>query len=139
MKDNYWIIYTLQLEDDNYYVGSTTTLAFKKRMKDHWAGIDGGIKGSLWTRTHHPIMVQDIDVYPRSLSGSDICKIEDKRTLQLAKTVGHHKVRGGGYCQMQPVWPLSRKAANKNSKKTKPWERMSQRAQKQLARSAKLI
>jgi len=136
MKDNYWIVYTLQLEDDCYYVGSTTTKAFKQRMKDHWAGVDGGIKGSLWTRTHHPVMVQDIDVHPRSLTVSEICKIEDKRTLTLAKSIGHHRVRGGGYCQMQPVWPV----AKKKPKKTKqPWERMSKRAERQLKRSAKLI
>ena len=101
-KDNYWIIYTLRLEDDCWYVGSTTTRAFKDRMADHWKQAG---KGSNWTALHKPIMVQDIDVHDRNLSASEIARLEDKRTLILAKSLGCQYVRGGGYCQSFPRWP----------------------------------
>lgn len=123
-KNNYWIVYTLKLEDRCWYVGTTTTLAFTKRMNDHWnqAG-----KGSQWTRLHKPVMVQAIDVYPRSLTTSEICKLEDARTLQLANNHGAERVRGGGYCQAMPKW-------TKPAKKKKNWD--IGKARQQLSQSS---
>jgi predicted GIY-YIG superfamily endonuclease len=115
------VIYTLKLEDECWYVGYTTTNAFKQRMHHHW---DHATKGSMWTRLHKPIRVYNIDTYDRGLSGSEMGKLEDEKTLKLAKLYGTDKVRGGGYCQMEPVWPHfptkeERRAERKANKKSR--------------------
>lgn len=43
IKQKFFIIYTLQLEKNKYYVGKTTNL--EKRLKEHFNGF-----GSEWTK-----------------------------------------------------------------------------------------
>lgn len=135
MKLNCWIIYVLLLEDDCWYIGQTTSLAFKQRMKHHW---HHKTKGALWTRAHKPIRVYSVDTYDRSMADNDIAKIEDGTTLKYAKIYGFESVRGGGYCQREPNWPIiiSAKKKKKKSKKNS-WDIQS--AKRALAISNKLL
>lgn len=126
---NVWIIYTLQLEDGCWYVGSTTTKAFKVRMNNHWLGTR---KGAMWSRLHAPIKVHSIQTFDRSLTLSDITKLEDKRTLEVAAEYGYELVRGGGYCQMSPSWPVGAVTKKQNKK----WDVA--KARRELRASAKL-
>lgn len=96
----FWLIYTLKLEDECWYVGRTTQKAFKNRMKDHWNG-----KGSNFTRLHKPIRIYDIQVYDRGLTIAEAEGYENKQTLKMASLNGNNYVRGGGYTQETPTWP----------------------------------
>jgi predicted GIY-YIG superfamily endonuclease len=100
MMKEYWIIYVLKLENDCWYVGRTTQKAFKNRMNSHWGG-----RGSWFTIENRPIKLHDIEVYPRSLSGSEAEFYENKRTLKIRHDTDNESVRGGGYTQRQPHWP----------------------------------
>ena len=79
-------IYILELEQNKYYIGKTTNIAF--RLKDHFTS-----NGSAWTRKYKPIQVQsiiaDCDDYD-----------EDKYTLKYMEKYGINNVRGGSFCQM---------------------------------------
>lgn len=130
---NYWVVYVLKLEDGCYYVGSTTTLAFGNRMMHHWTH---PTKGALWTRLHKPILVRSIDIYPRDLTDSQICMLEDKKTLHMAQAHGLDVVRGGGYCQQQPNWPLDLFSIKKKKGSKKQKENI---ARVQLQQSARLF
>jgi predicted GIY-YIG superfamily endonuclease len=46
-------IYILELEQNKYYIGKTTKIAF--RLKDHFES-----NGAAWTRKYKPIQVQSI-------------------------------------------------------------------------------
>jgi predicted GIY-YIG superfamily endonuclease len=100
----YWLIYTLKLKDDCWYVGRTTQKAFKSRMNDHWRG-----KGSNFTILHPPIRIYDIQVVDRSLSTPEAEAYENKQTIKMASIWGKEYVRGGGYCQAEPRWPIELK------------------------------
>ena len=137
MKVNYWIIYTLKLKDNCWYVGSTTSLAFKRRMKAHWTG-----SGSKWTSTHSPERIYDIDVFPRELSSQQIALLEDKQTLKIVAERGTYCVRGGGYCQtiIEPSWPIDiikSKKVKRRNKKNKTWD--VRKAKRELAASTRLL
>ena len=83
-------VYTLLLEGDNYYVG--TTIDIQKRFKEHLSG-----KGAQWTGLHKPVKVIDIyktnKLFPNGENGYEleeaICAIE------LMKEHGFACVRGG--------------------------------------------
>lgn len=97
---NYWIIYTLKLTDDCWYVGRTTQWAFKDRMKDYWNG-----RATWFTEKHQPIRIYDVQIYSRDLTDPETEVYEDKQTLKMAKLRGYDHVRGGGYTQREPHWP----------------------------------
>lgn len=99
---NYWIVYTLKLHDNCYYIGLTTQMAFKERMKNHW---NGNAYASSFTRTHKPLRIYDIQIYPRTLESKEAEALENVQTLKIAKLFGYDRVRGGGYTQEQPNWP----------------------------------
>lgn len=100
---NCWIIYVLELEDGCWYVGQTTTRAFAKRMHHHWFHPS---KGAMWTRAHKPVRVRSIDTYNRSLTKDRVEALENAKTLLYAQRYGFESVRGGGYCQREPHWPI---------------------------------
>lgn len=139
-KINCHIIYILQLEDDCWYIGWTTTNAFKKRIKDHWAQAG---KGSIWSTLHKPVRVYDMLTYDRSLTESQINRIEDTITLKYGRLYGFDKVRGGGYCQMMPVWPIEPPKLTKSQRKAKRKQnkelRTLNQAQREMALSNKLL
>jgi len=96
-------VYTLALQDDCYYVG-TTTKDVKTRFKEHENG-----QGSAWTRLHPPIRVENVITY----SGDWPRLEEDKRVCELMITHGMDNVRGGTYSKLkmnqQEVDALSQK------------------------------
>lgn len=126
MKVNHWIIYTLKLEGNCWYVGSTTTRAFKRRMNHHF---NGGDQAAKWT-----------------LTTAEIARLEDAQTLKMVSLHGTYCVRGGGYCQtvVEPSWSgllradRTEKRKQMDGRKTK-WRRQEMSAQRQLAASAKRL
>lgn len=91
-------LYALRLEDGCYYVGMSRSP--ERRYKKH-----GGRKGAMWTRLHKPVEI--IETRNTGLADDgQVSKLEDLMTLEYAQTYGIEFVRGGGYCQMKPHWPL---------------------------------
>lgn len=87
---NYYI-YTIKCENDYYYVGQTTNP--ERRFKQHQSG-----KASWFTRQHKPIEI--IDSIPIGvMTQSKAMEWENKKTAQLIKQYGLHKVRGGAFIQ----------------------------------------
>ncbi len=80
-------IYILELEENKYYIGKTTNIAF--RLKDHFTS-----NGAAWTRKYKPIQVEsiiaDCDDYD-----------EDKYTLKYMEQYGINNVRGGSFCEIK--------------------------------------
>jgi len=80
-------IYILELEQNKYYIGKTTNIAF--RLDDHFTS-----NGAAWTRKYKPIQVQsiiaDCDDYD-----------EDKYTLKYMEKYGINNVRGGSFCEIK--------------------------------------
>lgn len=92
-----FILYVLQLENNNWYIGITRNL--DRRYKRHYKG-----KGAMWTKRHKPIAIY----YTKQLdttSEAEASYYEDELTLEYANNYGTHCVRGGGYCQSKPNWP----------------------------------
>jgi len=80
-------LYVLRLQDDHYYVGTTTDLS--KRFDEHWSG-----KGAVWTTKHPPMIVVSVD---RGKTTFD----EDTKVKELMSIFGISKVRGGSYSQCE--------------------------------------
>lgn len=76
-------IYCLELEDDCYYVGSTTNL--DRRWTEHLNG-----SGSSWTKQHKPIRI--IETIPNANKFDEL-----KYTLIYMDKYGIEYVRGGPY------------------------------------------
>ena len=81
------ILYILELEDDCWYVGTSTN--FSRRFQQH---IDG--EGSAWTKFHKPIKIE------RTMECTSVF-MEDNMTKTLMMEFGIDKVRGGSYCQVE--------------------------------------
>ena len=79
-------MYVLELEDGNYYVGTTYQLNF--RLAQHWMG-----KGAKWTKLHRPIAVKEV-IYPATFMD------ENEKTLELIGIYGKDKVRGGSFTRV---------------------------------------
>ena len=78
------LVYILQLEGDNYYVGFTTQRGYPWRMQAHFNG-----EGSTWTRLHKPLRV--LETKP---GGKDL---EREETLRMMRSYGWEKVRGAAW------------------------------------------
>lgn len=74
------VVYTLQLEGDNYYAGWTTNL--ENRIAQHFLGL-----GSQWTKLHPPLQVMSC------LPGNAL--LENATTIALMCRHGWSRVRGG--------------------------------------------
>jgi len=73
-------VYTLQLQNDCYYVGWSSQL--DHRIAQHFSG-----KGSAWTQLHKPVQV--LQCIPGTTA------LENSTTIALMCSVGWEKVRGG--------------------------------------------
>tara|TARA_R110000851_G_scaffold136706_4_gene272341 strand:+ start:282 stop:587 length:306 start_codon:yes stop_codon:yes gene_type:complete len=77
------LCYVLELEDNNYYIGSTYN--FNIRYAQHEQGM-----GAKWTRLHAPISVKEIRFD---------CN-ENQLTLEYMRLIGYKNVRGGSWCKL---------------------------------------
>lgn len=79
-------VYTLQLEQDKYYIGKTLNSDF--RIEQHFQS-----DGSLWTKKYRPLnvieIIPDCDDYD-----------EDKYTRIYMDKYGIDNVRGGSFCEV---------------------------------------
>ena len=94
-----YTMYTLLLEDDNYYVGRVTggVDAVLRRYEQHCRG-EG--EGSAWTRLHRPVKI---------LTTADGTKEDEDRIVErLFKAHGKERVRGGSYSQLELDIPASK-------------------------------
>lgn len=80
------LVYILKLEDDCWYVGTTSNMNY--RLAQHNFG-----QGSKWTRVHRPIAIAEV------LVGG--LQIERVKTLEYMRKYGYNMVRGGGWCQLE--------------------------------------
>lgn len=92
-----YTLYALRLNGGYWYIGIAKNI--EKRFKQHLNG-----KGAMWTSLHKPIAVHETRVLDTNLM-SEAAVYEDELTLDYARNYGHIFVRGGGYCQMSPIWP----------------------------------
>jgi len=74
------LVYTLELEDGFFYVGTSNQINL--RIAAHWAG-----QGARWTRLHKPVRIKSV-----CLGGRDV---EKQVTLSMMREHGFQKVRGG--------------------------------------------
>ena len=75
-------VYTLELQDDCYYVGFSTDV--ETRIASHFLG-----RGAQWTRLHAPISVLSVR------AGDEV--LENAITVALMAKHGWRNVRGGAY------------------------------------------
>jgi hypothetical protein len=80
-------IYTLQLEQEKYYIGKTNNPQF--RLDSHFNS-----NGSEWTKKYKPVKV--IDIIP-NCDDYD----EDKYTIKYMEKYGINNVRGGSFCEIK--------------------------------------
>lgn len=92
-------LYVLQLEDNCWYVGQSRNVE-KRFNRFHMKG-----KGANWTKLHKPIAIHEIRETNTNVD-SEAALLEDKLTLEYAEKYGTAFVRGGGYCQTKPIWPV---------------------------------
>lgn len=78
-------IYILELEQNKYYIGKTTNIAFSL---DHFTS------NGTWTRKYKPIQVESI------IADCDDYH-EDKYTLKYMEQYGINNVRGGSFCEIK--------------------------------------
>jgi len=79
------VVYTLTLQDDKYYVGTTYDL--DRRIVEHTTG-----RGSAWTKQHPYVS----HTWKKQKSPSD----EDAEVKRLMRIHGVDNVRGGSYSQI---------------------------------------
>lgn len=100
----YWTLYVLRLENGNYYVGITAVTPLQ-RFKQHESG-----KGAVWTKLNPPIeIIQEESL--GYLYESQAVKLETDKTLEVMKTYGIERVRGGSLVQVNAV--VHKKTATK--------------------------
>ena len=85
-------VYTLQLEDNCWYVGSTTRPP--ERLAQHKAG-----NGSAWTSAHPPVAGFSSLTRVESNNAADARLQEDMEVKRLMQRHGIERVRGGSYAQ----------------------------------------
>jgi predicted GIY-YIG superfamily endonuclease len=76
------VIYTLELEGDKYYVGSTMWNRLDERFDEHCRG-----QGASWTREHAPIKITSVIVAEDDFS-------EERMFLEMCREHGPDRVRG---------------------------------------------
>lgn len=98
------MLYSLKLESGFYYIGMSRNP--QKRFKRHLKG-----KGSMWTKKYKPLELLEIRE-TGSNNDSEVGLMEDQMTLEYARQYGYDNVRGGGYCQRKPIWPIEESPVN---------------------------
>jgi predicted GIY-YIG superfamily endonuclease len=81
------VIYVLQLQGENWYVG-TTSNDLACRLDQHASGF-----GAAWTRAHPPVKVH----WTKTVPADDALRLEDAATRVLIRRHGRERVRGGRY------------------------------------------
>ena len=81
--------YTLELENDKYWVGYSTDL--ENRISQHMGKAPGGTK---WTALHKPKRIAEVKVHD---SISEALAMETANWNLLAALHGHDNVHGGCY------------------------------------------
>jgi predicted GIY-YIG superfamily endonuclease len=76
----YSLVYVLELEGDNWYIGKTHNL--NVRLAQHWSG-----EGAKWTKLHKPLR----------LSRVSMNETEQKVALDYIALFGKENVRGGSW------------------------------------------
>jgi len=84
----YPLVYTLKLEDNKYYVGTTTNLNY--RYSQHLTGT-----GANWTRLHKPIKIMSVEIGDMNL--------EKIKTLEYMEEFGFENVRGSHWCKIELI------------------------------------
>ena len=84
----YPFVYCLKLENEKYYIGTTTNLNY--RYSQHLTGT-----GSNWTRLHKPIKIMSVEI-----GGTDL---EKTKTLEYMEEFGFNNVRGSHWCKIELV------------------------------------
>lgn len=79
---SYHMVYSLELADGCFYVGTTTNL--NRRIYEHFHGA-----GARWCKEHKPISIHSVCV--------GHLEKEKEVTLELVKLHGKDKVRGAGF------------------------------------------
>lgn len=82
-------LYVLKLEKGKWYIGKSANV--ERRYEQHLTG-----KGAKWTQLHKPVQL----VLKRPLRSS---RDEDITTQQYIDMYGANNVRGGSYCQVEPI------------------------------------
>ncbi|MFE7720123.1 GIY-YIG nuclease family protein [Nocardia rhizosphaerihabitans] len=96
--DKHIWLYVLRLEEGKYYVGMSRDV--DRRFKRHSKG-----KGAAWTRQFKPIeVIRRVDT--KLTDEYEVAVLENELTFDMAIQHGLDNVRGGGYCQTKPKWPL---------------------------------
>lgn len=90
-----FLIYTLELENNKYYVGLSSNL--NQRLIAHI-----GKQGAAWTKLHHIKQLIDVKI---SYSLEEALNSENEITLDLMKKHGWQNVRGGKFCRCQMSAP----------------------------------
>lgn len=91
-------LYVLRLEHNCWYIGMSRDI--DKRYKSHLKG-----KGAMWTKLHKPLELFSV-IDTKTNDDSEAGLMEDQLTIEFAKDYGREFVRGGGYCQSKPRWPV---------------------------------
>lgn len=85
----HWHIYALKLEQDKYYIGSTTKINPYDRIKQH-----GVFNSAKWTKKYKPVeTLEIIDLGITTKKEAD--KLEKTLTLKYMDKYGAENVRGG--------------------------------------------
>ena len=101
-SSTYKRLYVLKLENEKYYIG-TTTKKIKERYDEHLSG-----NGSEWTKVYKPINILEKN---KNIDAFD----EDKYTKKYMNIYGIENVRGGSYTSVNlPEYQI--KALNKELK-----------------------
>lgn len=91
-------LYVLKLDDECWYIGSC------KNVNGHFERHVRG-KGAYFTKMHKPIRIYEI-IDIKTYDTKEASMLENSLTLKYAKKYGTRYVRGGGYSQTKPKWPL---------------------------------
>ena len=83
------VLYTLELRNGRYYVGTSDN--FDHRFRAHEEG-----RGAAWTALHPPVRVLSRSTVPRNMARG----FETARTKELMMEHGIDRVRGGAYCSV---------------------------------------
>ena len=84
----YPLVYTLKLENNKYYIGTTTNLNY--RYSQHLTGT-----GANWTRLHKPIKIMSVEIGDMNL--------EKIKTLEYMEEFGFENVRGSHWCKIELI------------------------------------
>lgn len=82
------LVYCLECEDGNWYVGTTSNLNY--RYSQHITG-----QGSNWTKMHNPLRIHEVTV-----GGIGV---EREKTLEYMRRYGFNRVRGAGWTRCEPL------------------------------------